>query len=142
MPLITLKCTEDWYPLLDDSFSNRIGRRLPELFASHQREMCLDPDTTPEAVQVEYERFSIWDINVPDINFKVTFTEDPGKFSRKQRIQISQSVRDLIRSLPELRDSWRQAKPEWMRPKITIDVFWGPGHGCMLDAEGEVTLEW
>lgn len=141
MPLVSMKCNKKWYPV--DRFNSRmfeLARALPILLTENGEEILLTPGTPPDAVQVEVEKFGDFTINTPGVWIRVIFTEDPSDDPDSLLEAATSKIAELIKQWFDELDELRGSKLD--RPEIALDVFWGPGHGCMMDWKGETTLSW
>jgi len=144
MPLVTMKCREKWYPQTSAGLIYEMAEALPLLLTRDGHELLLDEGTPPDAVQVDFQQFDELSINIPDLWILILFTEDAATHTAQQ--------------LEEVRDHIVKRITGWMRnrrvgrfaighkfdnePVIALDIFWGPGHGCMMDRRGDITLSW
>lgn len=146
MPLVTMKCREKWYPIANSDFAYKLGEELPLLLTYNGRELCLDEGTSPEAVQVDFEKFGKLSINIPDIWLLIVFTEDSDRLSEFEQKEVRDKlVGRIVRFLKDPNSNLGHLALQGKlkeRPAIAIDIFWGPGRGCMLDRNGSTTLEW
>jgi hypothetical protein len=141
MPLVWISCRDPWYPTpaparpapgTPAATVLALGDALPALFTHDTDALRLDAGTPPEAVQVDYRRSHPRAVNHPDVWLLVVLTE--SGLALAERTGVRDRLRDRI--------------VEWVadhaasRPVLTVDVFWGPGHGFMLDAAGRTTLDW
>ncbi|MDO8591621.1 MAG: hypothetical protein Q7R60_01680, partial [bacterium] len=71
----------------------------------------------------------------------IHFTEDAATHTAEQLEEVRDKINERI-------SSWIQdhrfvlVKGLKSRPEIALDIFWGPGHGCMTDPHGTITLSW
>jgi hypothetical protein len=148
MPLVTMKCRDRWFPTDSSDLAYKLGEALPVLLTWKGHELYLDDGTPPEAVQVDFEKFDRLSINIPDIWILIVFTEDADRLSHYQRTEVRDKIVARIvgfmkypaSSIGQLAVSGELKSKS--RPAMAIDIFWGPGHGCMLDQNGSTTLEW
>lgn len=146
MPLVTMKCRERWFPTECADLAYKLGEALPLLLTWQGHELYLDEGTLPEAVQVDFEKFDRLSINIPDIWILIVFTEDADHLSHFQRTEVRDKIVERIVGFfkdPSSSIGRLALRGELKaRPAITIDIFWGPGHGSILDQNGSTTLEW
>lgn len=146
MPLVTMKCRERWFPTEITDLAYELGAALPQLLTHNGGELYLDYGTPPAAVQVDFEKFDRMSINIPDIWILVIFTEDANRLTHDQRTEVRDRIVERIVGF--LKDPVISVGRLAVRgiteatPAITVDIFWGPGHGSMLDQNGSTTLEW
>ncbi|MDO8591512.1 MAG: hypothetical protein Q7R60_01125, partial [bacterium] len=67
MPLVTVKCREYWYPTSPSGLVFGLARALPLLLTQEGKELLLDEGTPPNAVQVDFQKFGVLSINIPDV---------------------------------------------------------------------------
>jgi hypothetical protein len=140
MPLVTITCSEGFYPVDRNPISGSTGvmpstgeegvidlaQVLPRLIAESATALGLDPDNTPEGgVQVDIKKFHGYAVNTVDLWICVQFTEPyPGK---DVAIAAREAFIDMLAE--QLRN--RLARHQ-IAFSCAIDMFWGPGHGCIV----------
>ncbi len=147
MPLITITCSRGWYPAeyrhegtMQQEFTSEFGQDLPELIAKEGELLLgLDPGTTSDGVQVNYELFHPRAVNAPDgIWMKIEFTEGPPAdeaAGEEIRNELRRRIEGWFTShLNEFQLPWP--------PDFALDLFWGPGHGYVNFANGFVKIDW
>ena len=139
MPLVEMKyrpgTNRDWYPVCFP-----LAQAMPKLLTDNGDESLLDPETTPGDVQVIYDEFPENSINIPDLWLHIRFTEDPRNHSELELQEVRTKVFDRIDDW--INDFQERTKHVYARPWITLDIFWGPGHGCMISQRGVITQSW
>jgi hypothetical protein len=141
MPLVTLKYREEVF----GRHSTLIGvfaLNLPGLLIENSDKLFLEEGTTPDDVQVDVMTFNEKSVNIPDIWLFLLFTEDVDDLSKEQRQAVALEMRKIITNWLKLAKDMFGADIHVPAAKVSIDIFWGPGHGCMVDNNGKVTKEW
>lgn len=119
----------------------------PLLLTDNGQELFLDEGTSPQAVQVDFQKFDRLSINISDVWIHILFTEDEANHTQQELEEVRDKIVGRItKSLNfDYLDEWRAStlkKGPMKRPTIAVDIFWGPGHGCMLDEHGSITQSW
>ena len=142
MPLVTLTCSKELYPVSADRHRLdvaqlavvKLAAMLPPLIATYAAELGLDPADTPEVgVQVDIKQFDKYAVNNVDLWIHVQFVElYPGK-------DEAIPIRDMFTTLVD-----KQLRISNIDCSCAVDMFWGPGHGCIMVESGaaENDLYW
>jgi hypothetical protein len=145
VPLITLTCHLNWYPTAhrfegtnSQEATAQFGEALPDLFTKDGDVLHLEPGTTPDGVQVNYELFHPRAVNAPEgIWMKVEFAEVI------EDVEARKSIRDeLRRRIEEWFNTHLEELGLMFPPDFALDCFWGPDHGFLNFGNGYVKLEW
>ncbi len=128
MPLIIITTTAAWLPAVrpeDDTqlqaITAALGEALPALIAAEADALYLS-STAPKAVQVDYKQFHPRAVNGVDLWILVQFEGTiPSNLA-------GYSVRNALRKLIT---DWFESH-EYAEPRLTLDAFWGPGHGFAI----------
>lgn len=144
MPLVTLKCRESWYPTSHSGLVYELAEALPLLLTQDGQDLLLDEETPPNAVQVDFQKFDSLSINIPDVWMLIFFTEDGATHTTQQLEDVRDKIIERISSWVRNHGIGKFALGRGLegRPEIALDIFWGPGHGCMMDPRGTITLSW
>ena len=143
MPLVTLKCQEKWYPTGPHGVAYELGEFMPILLVRNGDKLLLDPDTDPQDVQVDFQRFDKLSINTVDMWILIVFTEDVTDYTLQVlddiRLELERRISDWFRNYEGL----PQEDPEApIYPTIAVDIFWGPGKGFLMNGHGKVIKIW
>lgn len=139
MPLIEIHARQTLCPQTDLSVSLDEGQcalvelaeALPGLFIEHGDTLRIGSSTPEIAVQVTFAVINPHSVNAPDIWFKVTFTETQ---SQQVRQNVSMALSGIFSRLIE---ESSLDTTQW-----ALDVFFGPGHGCLTDEFGKIVQRW
>jgi hypothetical protein len=129
-----MKCQEKWHPATH-AVSARLAEGLPRLLTRDNKELQIE-ETPPEAVQVDIQVFDPMSLNIPNIWLYIVFTENPN--DNMEDDDLMEVAREVTRRVKDLLRDFRSQG----QPTLAIDVFWGPGHGCIIDESGFESLTW
>ncbi len=123
----------------------RAREALPLLLTDNGEELFLDEGTSPQAVQVDFQKFDRLSINIPDVWILILFTEDEADHTEMELEDVRDKIVERVSRKLDTLIPWRIFNPKENpieRPTIAVDIFWGPGHGCMMNEHGFVTQSW
>lgn len=139
MPLVTLTCSNAYYP--QDSkhveqfpFQVKIielAETLPKLIIQHADSLHLEEGTPENAVQVDIKKFHTFAVNNVDLWVHVWFSES---WSSED---IRTDVRDMLIAIVQ---SWLDQYE--LKLKWALDIAYGPTNGCIANATGEIRQRW
>ena len=143
MPLVTITAKEKWMPpgtSMDPpltshpewQFTIQLGYAAPELLTRDPKGITCDAHTRPMGVQVDFQRFSVYAQNAPDIWVKIEFTEKEPPHPETTDETCHRFLDWIASHLPE----------GMARPKVTFDLFWSIGHGEMWDEIPDLVEAW
>lgn len=139
MPLVTLKCKEWFYTHV---WFHELADALPRLLTMNSHELFLDDGTMVDDVQVDVQKFDPLSVNTLDIWVFIVFTESSAVRTEKELKEIASKVEDRISGWLRERIAQSPTALSQPRPMVAIDVFWGPGYGCLIDANGSIYKNW
>lgn len=144
MPLVTVKCRETWYPTSPSGLVYELAEALPLLLTQEGEALLLDEGTPPNAVQVDFQKFDSLSRNIPDVWILILFTEDEANHTQQELEDVRDMIIERISGWIRYRGVGKFAMGRGLegRPEIALDIFWGPGHGCMMDPHGTITMSW
>ena len=143
MPLVTLTCSSKCYPP-DDRWANRLhyqqeltlhlAEDLPGILVAHGSALLLEPSTTAAAVQVDIRKFHARAVNSVDLWIHIWFTE--GDLSDTWRRRARETI------VSALTDWFTQQEPTITGLSWALDLFYGPGNGCIVRSDGTIECTW
>jgi hypothetical protein len=141
MPLVTITCKKELCPGKDDGAVGqelavrlntlRLAESLPRLIVNSATELGLDPDTPEAGTQVDIREFHPYVVNGADLWIHVQFTEPyPGKdLAKRARIKFIEILSKVFHT-------------QGFKASYAVDMFWGPGHGCLVSSSENIELAW
>lgn len=137
MPLVTLTCSEQYYPpdekvevqvpSVTSMHTIQLAQDLPVMIIARREELGLEDDTPVEAVQVDIKKFHTYARNTVDIWTLVQLTEyDMVKLNRLR-------VRSVLMNMLVAWFAHNELDLTW-----ALDIFYGPGHGCFTGTLGNI----
>lgn len=140
MPLVTLTCSNTYYPPDSQNVTVEfpaqrqiieLADMLPTLLIQRADALHLEPGTPEEAVQVDIKKFHAYAKNNVDLWVHVWFSESWAQ--EDVRIDVRDTLIILIANwLDE-----HEIKLMW-----ALDIAYGPTNGCISDAMGTIQLRW
>lgn len=140
MPLVTMTCSNEYYPpdVVDAFVASpqaqavlELSLNLPKLILMHADKLRLEDGTPEEAVQVDIRKFHAHSVNSVDLWIHVWFSESWNNET------VRHEVRDALISLFHDWFDEHELKLSW-----ALDIAMGPTHGCIANASGEITQRW
>lgn len=142
MPLVTIYADKHFYitdprrvTALPQKLTLRLADYLPGLISDRAEYLGLDPASTPvEGVQVDIQKFHGVAKNIPNIGIQVQIIEPyPSEFEARA------STNEFIAMVSE----WLSTKGEQLNVSVAVDLFWTPGHGCIMSGvPPQIGLSW